>query len=110
MLTRANGRPTAYYSVADVTPEPEQLEGPSQDRAVNLQSEQLAGKADLQPSYGDLQPEISRKFTDILPQLEAAIRQGRGKTEALKTLGLGGRYYGEASKVWDELVNQIAKE
>jgi hypothetical protein len=102
MTVRRNQEPIAYY-VNEVTP-PE-LEAPMPARTVNLPSDLPVSEPDLP----NLQAEISRKFTDVLPEIETAIREGRGKTDTLKALGLGGRYYKEAGTLWDEVEARLKK-
>lgn len=104
MTVRRNQEPIAYYSVRDI--QPEQLEAPAADRGVNLPTDLQASEVDLP----NLQPEIYGKFTDLLPEMERYIREGRGKTETLKALGLVGRYYKEAGPVYDDLAAKFAKE
>lgn len=103
LTIRQNQQPVAYY-VKEV--EPPELEAPAPGRSVNLQADLPVSTPDLP----NLQPEIYSKFTDVLPQMETYVREGRGKTEALKDLGLGGRYYKEAGVLWDDLAAKVAKE
>lgn len=102
MTIRRNQEAVAYY-VNEVTPL--ELEAPAPARSVNLPDDLQSSTPDLP----NLQAEISRKFTDVLPQIETAIREGRGKTETLKELGLAGRYYKDTSPLWDEVEARLKK-
>lgn len=103
MTIRRNQEAVAYY-VNEVTPL--ELEAPTPARAVNSPADLPTSGVDLP----NLQAEISRKFTDLLPQIETAIQEGRDKTDTLKALGLGGRYYKDAGALWGEVEVRMKKE
>jgi hypothetical protein len=65
-------------------------------------------KSDLQLPNADLQVLQLGKSVDLLPIMRQMIQEGRGKTTILKELGLTGRHYAQASKVYEMLYAEIA--
>ncbi|MBA3829922.1 MAG: hypothetical protein H0X33_13360 [Taibaiella sp.] len=92
LTVRANQQPIAAYYSHFV--EADRLESPEILR-------EIAGTFEAGNS------EISDDFQDLLPLMRDMIERGRGKTDTLKALGLGGRKYARAAKLYDELKGQV---
>ncbi len=95
LTVRANQQPVAAYYSHFV--EPDRLGSPENNREITGNS----GNFEVENS-GNLD-----EFQDLLPIMRDMIGLGRGKTDTLKSLGLGGRKYARAAKLYDELKGQI---